>query len=144
MPLYFAFGSNMLTSRLEERVGKVVVLGKGQLDGWHFSLNKMGADGTAKANMQKQMEERIHGVIFRLSEDQIKALDVYEKGYERIKVLVADQNGEPAVCSAYTSEQLIEDQLPTKEYMDFLIGGATTHELPEKWIDKLKGMETKN
>jgi AIG2-like family len=144
MPLYFAFGSNMQTSRLEERVGKVIALGKGQLDGWLFSINKKGADGTAKANMQKQMKERIHGVIFRLSEDQIKALDVYEKGYERIKVLVADQNGEPAVCATYTSTQFIEDQRPTKEYMSFILEGATTHELPEKWIEKLSAMETKD
>ena len=51
---YFAYGSNILTSRLLTRLGKYHLAFSASLKDYEFIYNKKGKDGTAKANLQKK------------------------------------------------------------------------------------------
>ena len=49
--LYFAYGSNMFTYRLEKRIGKVKVIGVAKLEQYIFEYSKESKDGSLKANI---------------------------------------------------------------------------------------------
>ena len=49
--LYFAYGSNLKTERMKERIPSAMVKGISTLRGYQFKLNKLGKDGSAKANI---------------------------------------------------------------------------------------------
>ena len=54
MTPYFAYGSNMSTPRLVQRVGEVRVLGPARLEGYEHRFSKRGNDGSAKGNVDEQ------------------------------------------------------------------------------------------
>lgn len=77
---YFAYGSNISRQRLENRVGKVTVLGKAKLYGYKLIFNA----GEGKANVIKTGNSKgknadyVEGVIYELTRIQLKILDFYE------------------------------------------------------------------
>ena len=51
MQIYYAYGSNMSSARLVERVPGARTLGPAQLEQWRLLCTKPGADGSGKVNL---------------------------------------------------------------------------------------------
>jgi gamma-glutamylcyclotransferase len=145
MKFYFAFGSNMLRSRLEtERVGQVIDLGIATLEGYKIAFNKLSKkDGTGKTNIISSPVSQVVGVIYNLTEEQFIKLDSIEGvGYVRTLVSVKYNN---EVVPAYTyiaTDNAIDDSLkPKQEYLQHLIDGAKEHSFPKQYVLFLESIE---
>src|SRR5580700_2546298 len=82
--LYFAYGSNMLTQRLCERVSSAHPVVAASLSGYRLSFHKPSIDGSGKCNIDPSdnLNDVVWGVLFEIDKDQEKILDGFEgKGY---------------------------------------------------------------
>jgi gamma-glutamylcyclotransferase len=78
--LYFAYGSNMLTERLQKRCPSVRPLGNAMARGFSLTFSKRGNDGSGKAMLVKtgEKEEAVYGVLFGGSQSEQTNLDKAE------------------------------------------------------------------
>jgi gamma-glutamylcyclotransferase (GGCT)/AIG2-like uncharacterized protein YtfP len=74
---YFAFGSNMLLERLKKRAPSARVLGTASLSGYALRFNKLGKDGSSKANIVPSEDPRavVYGVLYSLDDNELPRLD---------------------------------------------------------------------
>jgi gamma-glutamylcyclotransferase len=141
MVLYFAYGSNMLTARLQARCPSAVPVAVARADGYAFIYGKRGQDGSAKATLVPRDGETAYGVLFEISEKDLAALDGFEgrgRGYERDDNFVAIKlsNGEPVTACTYLApEEFIDRSLqPFDWYQALVLAGATEHGLPGHYV----------
>lgn len=132
---YFAYGSNMHTKRLEDRVGKVALEGIGTLADYMYRFSKKSWDG-GKANVEPALRSQVSGVVFRLTEKQLKILDAYEGTpihYRREIVLITLSDGRPLRAIVYIAppDDLFQ---PSPSYLQWIIDGAIEHGIPTEPI----------
>jgi len=115
------------------------------LDCYTLKFHKRSTDGSGKCNatFTNDQDDHIIGVVFEIDEADKSDLDDAEgfgSGYNERIVDVLTANG---IISAYmyvADPTAIDNSLaPYTWYMDFVVGGARQHELPEEYI---KGLET--
>ena len=143
--LYFAYGSNLHPQRLRERVGQVVVVSLGELRRARLRLNKIGRDGSGKCNVvtADEPEEAVLGVIYRLTGDQVQALDGFEslgRGYERRWTNIHPPRGGIRRCFTYVAlPEFVDERLrPFLWYKALVSLGAQYHEFPDEYVAKLE------
>ncbi|MFC4350980.1 gamma-glutamylcyclotransferase family protein [Fodinicurvata halophila] len=145
--LYFAYGSNMLTTRLQARCPSARPLGRAVVQGWCVDFVKPGRDGSAKAGLLPDSEGEAHGVLFGIARADLPALDRAEaagKGYDRADSFVvfslAEDGDVPVVT--YLPRQTRKDLLPYDWYHRLCLEGARQHDLPLVWLAKLEAVAT--
>ncbi|MHB1117926.1 MAG: gamma-glutamylcyclotransferase family protein [Minisyncoccota bacterium] len=140
---YFAYGSNMLRKRIEDRVGTVADLGMGVLGKYKIKFNKQGKDGSGKTNIVPDSDSRVLGVVYELSEEQLGILDGKEVGYKR-EPLPIEINGKFADIEVYIAlaNTINDNLLPTMEYLTHLINGAKEHGFPSEYVRFLEEVES--
>ncbi|MBW2267982.1 MAG: gamma-glutamylcyclotransferase [Deltaproteobacteria bacterium] len=138
--LYFAYGSNLSSARMRQRVPSAVTAGTARLAGYRLTTDKAGRDGTGKANLRRVAGESVWGIVWRLDIATWPTLDACERGYERIQITL-----EGAVVSAqtYLSQRLTDDPVLAADYKRFLVEGAREHRLPPDWISQLEALPTR-
>ena len=131
---YFAFGSNMSTTRLQERIAAAQPIGRGRLLDWQLVCDKTGIDGSAKANLRPCAGAVTWGVMFALPHHQLARLDQFEGGYQRRLVSVLDDLDCARQCHTYTSTRTTCDERPFGWYRQHMLDGAREHRLPDAHI----------
>jgi gamma-glutamylcyclotransferase len=122
---YFAYGSNMLQQRLEERVGRVRRIGTGFLDGYRMKFNCaaiQGRDSMSFANVGRQDGQRAFGVIYELTARQLVILDEYEQLYYRITRRINGRDCEIYISKSYARVPELSIP-PTEFYIRILLAG---------------------
>lgn len=76
--LYFAYGSNMLSTRLAARVEVTVAMGVAVLDRKCLVFNKPGIDRSAKANIVDSPPYKVWGVLYQIPSASWPQLDSFE------------------------------------------------------------------
>ena len=106
--VYFAYGSNMLESRMRERTPSAVALGVGILEGMRVVMNKKGVDDSGKANLVEDPGSVVYGVLYKIDPSELPGLDSAEGGYERrsVEVVFGDEVVE---AQTYISEEITEE-----------------------------------
>jgi gamma-glutamylcyclotransferase (GGCT)/AIG2-like uncharacterized protein YtfP len=140
MARYFAYGSNMDAARMESRVPEARDLGRAVLRGYRFACNKIGRDGTAKANLVPAPGELVWGVVWELDDAGLRALDRFEGGYWREEVSAELSDGTTLACVVYRSDLVADDLLPSPDYVAHVVRGARSHGLPAAWRRLLEGL----
>ena len=138
--LYFAYGSNMKTERLRERIPNARAIGLATLDGYQFTMNKLGRDASSKANIEPMNDTLVYGVAFLFDPDQWKILDSFEGGYKRITVKI-ETDKEVNDASTYIcidSRELVRNRAPFGWYLNLILDGAAQHGLPHDYIRNIK------
>lgn len=136
--LYFAYGSNMLTSRLEDRVGRVSFVGIGRLSGYRLVFNKIGSDGSGKATAIKSVADFVEGVVYDLDDVQFSTLDTYEKNYDRQNITVQAQTERLRAVTYIGQSGFIKNGLkPSDSYLRYVINGANEHKLSRSYIEHI-------
>ncbi len=133
----------MKRSCLEDRIGVVEDLGMATLKDYRIAFNKESTrDGTGKTNILPTEREDVPGVLFEMSEEQMKVLDKEEGGYLRVPMPV-EFRGEIIEIQTYVaSEKRINDNLlPTADYLQKLIDGAKDHGFSQEYQNRLKSFE---
>ena len=140
MALYFAYGSNMDSAQMRSRVPDARPLGRVRLAGYRFRCNKIGRDGSAKANVEVAVGHEVWGVLFELSDEGLVALDRYEGGYRRAEATVWREEAPVAGVHVYVSTRTSAELWPTRAYRERMIRGALEHELPEACLGTLRAL----
>ncbi len=138
--LYFAYGSNLKTERMKERIPSAMVKGISTLRGYQFKLNKLGKDGSAKANIAPIEGGIVYGVAYSFGSDQWSVLDSFEGGYKRVplKIHILDQFRIASTYICVDTKLLVESIAPSNWYLNLIIEGATQHSLPYEYLSDIK------
>lgn len=141
--LYFAYGSNLKSERMRQRVPSARSEAVAFLDHHRLVCNKRGRDGSAKANLVRAAGHRVWGVIYRIEQADLALLDRFETGYERVEVEVCTTAGGAHRASTYRSDRIIGDPIPFDWYRAMILEGAREHDLPEDYLSVLEALPSK-
>jgi len=141
--LYFAYGSNMNTARIQARVSIAVPTGVAFVQDRKLVCNKLGRDGSGKANLARQPGHMVHGVLYELPPEDIKVLDAIEDGYRRISIRVNAGEKKPAQAETYEAEVLTHDPVPFDWYREHILTGAREHGLPGEYVRQLEQLRAR-
>ena len=133
---YFAYGSNLLTTRLAARCPSARVVATAVTDGWTVNFTKPGADGSGKAGLVEQLDARHPGVVYEIAVHELPVLDRVEgvgHGYTRTDAfpvrLVA--SGERLDASTYMPIRHDASLKPFDWYLALCVAGAREHGFEE-------------
>lgn len=137
---YFAYGSNMLTERISDRLGTVEQVGIGLLHNYQLVFNRRGSYSPGGvASIIPWQGRSVFGVIWELNNKQLNLLDEIEDpaAYSRRSVSVEMKDGSPVDCLTYIAFSQGYHP-PTKKYLSYLIQGAKEHNLPSRYARNLR------
>ena len=143
MDLYFAYGSNLTTSRMLERVPSARVRGRACLEGYRLQFDKRSRDGSAKANVSVDRHGEVWGVAFNMRTEDWTALDGFEPGYQRIEVRISGDDGTMRQVQTYQSDDTTPDRRPFAWYLKLVVDGAREHHLPADYVARLAATPTR-
>jgi hypothetical protein len=135
---YFAFGSNLPSSRLRERAPSARAVGAARLAGYRICLDKRASDGSGKLNLAPDPTASVWGVVFTLAPTELEALDGFEPGYSRIEVPVRLVSGETRQAQTYLCERREAGLRARTWYKTLIVEGAREHGLPPEWVALLE------
>jgi hypothetical protein len=148
MAVYFAYGSNMRSARLTERIGPSQAIGAVHVCDWTLRFDKPGRDGTGKANLVPATGLRAWGVAYQVADSAWELLDRFEPGYRREGFRLDRSDGTSLECIAYLYPSLYPSTdapreqapwlAPSGEYLGHLVDGALEHGLPTDWIETIR------
>lgn len=152
--VYFAYGSNMSTARLRERMPSCQPLGTATLPGHSLRFHKRSIDGSGKCNaFRRGNDHYVVGVLFRFDPAEHDKLDEAEgvgRGYEHAMVTVINEEGRRRKVLTYVATPShIDDRLqPYGWYKEFVLSGAEEHGLPTEYVAEhiraVEGIEDPN
>ncbi|MFW2454371.1 gamma-glutamylcyclotransferase family protein [Methyloversatilis discipulorum] len=140
--IYFAYGSNMLSCRLQERVPSARALGVATLSGhqllWHKVSKK---DGSGKCDVVAATPEaEVYGVLFGIAQAEKPKLDAAEglgAGYAERQVVVV-LGGRPVTATMYYATNINAELRPYSWYRELVVAGAREHGLPAAYLAALE------
>jgi gamma-glutamylcyclotransferase len=146
---YFAYGSNMCTNRLRERVSSAVVDQTAALHNFTLKFHKRSSDGSAKCDAFYTGNDahKVYGVIFEIDESQKLDLDRWEgrgHGYDQITIQVHTDDGMVEMFTYVADPKAIDDSLePYSWYKELVLGGAIEHALPLFHVRAIQSVKEK-
>lgn len=138
---YFAYGSNMSTERLRARIESAEPVGRAHWQHMELAFNKVGVDGSGKANLMARPGARAWGVLFDLHPDDWGILDRYEPGYTRSTCNVSVDSGRVIEAQVYLAVPPLSAMPPQDWYRDHLLRGAEEHALPDDIVELIRALE---
>lgn len=128
MPQYFAFGSNMNTARMHERLGWSPQCFAAMLPNHRLLFNKQVPSGRwCVANIEPAPGQEVEGIVYTVKQQDLDILDDYEGvgggHYERKAVTVFPKSGEPIAAITYAGLMTGTEKPPTREYLNHLLAG---------------------
>jgi len=127
---YFAYGSNMDPDQMVARCPSALLLGPALLRDWDiaFRYPSTSFPGGGAADIVPSPGLEVWGILWRVSQEDLLSLDQYEdapEGYYRQEVRILFQGQQPAVTTYMVKNKLPKDMLPTSEYRQIMLRGAT-------------------
>lgn len=122
---YFAYGSNLNKKQMQQRCPDskpklTATLPNYQVIFTGWSRQWRGGVATIKRNQGS----RTMGAIYEVSERDLRLLDSHEgSAYQRLKVIVFDEDGNPLEAVTYIKSGQLDETPPSKEYLAILQQG---------------------
>jgi len=147
---YFAYGSNLDPEQMRRRCPGHRVIGAGFLPGHRLRFQGAGEDwGGPVATIVADPSDTVWGVVFELTDEDLRALDEYEgcrvddptSLYTRRDFQVRLADGGSMNATAYVMRRRPEGN-PSKRYLDAITRGARSHGLPTDYVDRLAAHPT--
>ena len=138
---YFAYASNMNRAQVKQRAGAPAEEKLARLDNYELNFDKVARGGTGTANIVPAEGQTVYGVLYRLTEQQLKALDRFEGvpvHYRRSQTTVVDAEGSRVNAQLYLARKVRKGLKPDRLYLQGIIQGAEEHALPPEYIEQLK------
>lgn len=136
MPWYFAYGSNLNTKRLRDRVGNWQDAKKGILENYELTFDSRG-----RADAIEKPGGRVFGVLYLLTDEQLKTLGEYEgvhSGFYKREGVKVKVNGRLVNAIAYVKVMKTYFSTPPAEYLELIITGLKEHSFDETVIEEVK------
>lgn len=144
----FAYGSNLLYSRIKDRVKSVEYYSTGYVNRFLLKFHKISKDGSGKANCFETgvKSDEVHGVVYKISKNDKKELDRIEgvgNGYKSTVLSIHLANTETLRCTVYLAEEdHIDDNLkPYLWYWKYVYLGAKENLLPIDYVSTFIEMQ---
>lgn len=139
----FAYGSNMLTTRMKERASSARLIAPALLERFALRWHKRSDDGSGKCSIEEtgRREDFVWGVLYELNAMDKTKLDKIEglgKGYGERRVMVLS-DGKTLSAVAYYATSVDPHVRPYDWYRELVIAGAREQGLPPEYI---QGLET--
>ncbi|OFI06660.1 AIG2-like family protein [Clostridium acetireducens DSM 10703] len=116
--LYFAYGSNLNKIQMKQRCGDSIPVAKVTLKDYELVFNKY-------ADVIENKGQTVHGAIYKVSEIDIKNLDIYEGYpdlYKKVDVKVTDESGKE--YNAFVYVMVVKGlKKPEEEYYNIIVEG---------------------
>lgn len=142
---YFAYGSNMLQARIEERLGPCHRVGTAWLTEHMLRFHKDGRDGSGKCDIALTGDtlDRVYGVVFEIRTEQKRRLDVFEGAdYSTYQVRVRNEAG---ILEAFAYRALGHavnpNAVPFTWYKTLVLAGARNAGFPDPYIAAIRAVE---
>jgi gamma-glutamylcyclotransferase (GGCT)/AIG2-like uncharacterized protein YtfP len=142
--LYFAYGSNLRSSRMSERVPSARMHCVARADGMRLSLGKHGRDGSGKATLVAAATARVWGVVYAIDPGDWKRLDRFELGYARVSLLLTSEHEQPIAAISYIAPETAPDPTAFEWYKRLIIEGAREHGLPPNYMSELERLPARS
>ena len=156
MEMQFAYGSNMDPKRLKqkEEIEHILVNARrARLDDWEFGFTKKSDDGSGKANIIPKNGDIVWGLLIELDPKAVKEMDKSEgigskiPHYTKETVRVITDDGVEHECKTYVAnfhpDRFDEEGVPpSEEYLKHIVDGATIHNLPSEYIERIENTTT--
>ena len=135
---YFAYGSNMLTTRLKSRCQGAVLVGRADADSTVIEFSKPSTDESGKATLRQAHGGRTAGVLFEIPTAELGQLDSHEglgSGYQRRNAFPIRLVDSKEIISAVTYLATSRDSglKPYDWYLALVIAGAHEHKLGDNY-----------
>jgi len=118
MMYYFAYGSNLSKKQMSERCPDSKPMFIATLPNYRMVFagwSRKWRGGVA--SLKTFRGAKVPGAIYEVTEECLRRLDKYEAGYNRVKVTVFDEDGEPVEAITYIKAGQIEETPPSKDYL---------------------------
>lgn len=140
---YFAFGSNLSSARLLQRLPTAEVHCVATLAGHRLCWRKNGRDQSGKCDIHQtgNDDDLVYGVVYRVSAEDRLRLDEIEThgfGYERREVAVRTPAGGHLDVFTYYALDIDHTQQPYKWYKEHVLRGALEHGLPPHYVEFIR------
>ncbi len=140
---YFAFGSNLSSRRLLQRLPGAEFHCVATLDGHRlcWRKNDRGQSGKCDIDITGEPGDRVYGVIYRVTPDDRLVLDEIEchgYGYERRDIRVAAPAGDRLEVFTYYAIDIDHEQQPFHWYKEHVLRGALEHGFPEDYVETIR------
>ncbi len=115
---YFAYGSNLSKKQMSERCPDSKPMFIATLPNYRMVFagwSRKWRGGVA--SLKTFRGAKVPGAIYEVTEECLRRLDKYEAGYNRVKVTVFDEDGEPVEAITYIKAGQIEETPPSKDYL---------------------------
>jgi gamma-glutamylcyclotransferase len=144
--LNFAYGSNMLTARLQARTPSAWPLGRALLRGHRLHWHKVGRDGSGKCDIVATGDEAdgVHGVVYAIALADKPLLDAAEglgQGYDERRLTLEHADGELQAW-AYVATHIDPALRPYDWYRALVQAGALEHGLPAGYVAGIAAVPT--
>jgi cation transport regulator ChaC len=145
--LYFAYGSNMSTPRLESRVRSANAISVAGLHGHKLRFRKKSISGSGKCDVENTGDpgDVVYGVVFEIASSDKAALDKIEglgKWYEEKNVIVVSATGEKFEAVTYFAINIDASMKPCDWYKEHVLRGAREHGIPVEYIKDIEAIES--
>ena len=127
---YFAYGSNCNPAVLKKKDVAWTSRERAALPGYRLLFNKMALreripDGIGFANIARDAEHRVEGVLYDISDEHVERLDASERSpehYRRIDVTVETEAG-PVRCFTYQARpgKTASHLKPSRNYLNHIL-----------------------
>ena len=143
---YFAYGSNMLTTRLKRRCRGACPVGRADAGDHAIEFSKLSKDKSGKATLRRTSGGRTTGVVFEIPITERDQLDKYEgvdNGYERCDAFPVrlPDNDEILKTTTYLATSPDSSLKPYDWYFALVIAGAQEHLIGDDYIAELRRVE---
>jgi gamma-glutamylcyclotransferase len=145
---YFAYGANMHEATFRARRGiRPFECRPGYVKGYRLRFNLEGRPKgkAAPANLHRDLDAEVWGVLYRLTRRELIRLDSTEgvpgRGYRHLLVDAHDTDGRLLQAVAYMAHGQEVDGKPSLRYITLLRDGARAHGLPDDYIRFLDSVE---
>jgi gamma-glutamylcyclotransferase len=145
---YFAYGANMHDRAFRIRRGiRALECRPARVEGFRLRFNLEGRPRgkAAPANLSRDSEAEVWGVLYRITRRDLLRLDATEgvpgQGYRHIEIEAEDADGRRLRAVAYMAPGNATDGKPSRRYITLLRDGARAHGLPEHYLRYLESVE---
>lgn len=144
--VYFAYGSNMSSPRLQARIRSATAWCRARLFGHQLRFHKHSlVDGSAKCDAYATGNERdvVWGVLFYFDAIEKSLLDSIEgvgAGYQSRVVEVITETASVIEAHTYVATLINTELHPYDWYKAHVIHGAREHQLPEDYIASIEAV----
>lgn len=141
---YFAFGSNLSSARLLQRIPEAEVHCVAILDRHRlcWRKNDRGQSGKCDIEFTGSKDDIVYGVIYLMTHADKLELDVYETtgfGYDHKPVEVTSTHGDVIDAFTYFALDIDHSQQPFHWYKEHVLRGALEHRFPLPYIEYIRG-----